>query len=165
MSKKTKFELNFRQRRFVEAYLGPAAGNGTKAARLAGYFGNEAALAVTAARLLRIAKIQKFLSPRHVSSDLIMNREEMEATLSRMARSDESPGVRLRAMEQLAKIQGLHLERHQVESREIDVRKSAIRADLRAILERPDVVEDVLALGQKITRGAPELPEAAEGPC
>src|SRR5690606_32972004 len=44
--------LTEREHRFVRAYVGEAAGNGTEAARLAGYQGSNKALGVTAVRLL-----------------------------------------------------------------------------------------------------------------
>jgi hypothetical protein len=94
------------------------------------------------------------MTPRLVSPDLIMNREEMEATLSRMSREEESASIRLRAMEQLAKIQGLHLERHQIESR---VEVTDTRKELREMLERPELVSSVLALTSQLTRGVPEV--------
>lgn len=49
--------LTERQRRFVEAYLGEACGNGTKAAGIAGYSGTYGTLAVTANGLLKHPKV------------------------------------------------------------------------------------------------------------
>ncbi len=55
--------LTTRQRSFVEAMMGLAAGNATKAAELAGYAAeNRNALAVTASRLLNNAKVQAALA-------------------------------------------------------------------------------------------------------
>lgn len=55
--------LTLRQRKFVKAYIGPAAGNGTKAAELAGYNSNNSeCLKVTASRLLTYANVQRALS-------------------------------------------------------------------------------------------------------
>lgn len=52
--------LTLRQRQFVEAIVGPAGGNATKAARMAGYRDdNEKALGVTAHRMLGNARIQE----------------------------------------------------------------------------------------------------------
>lgn len=49
----TQRPLNKRQRAFVAAYIGEAAGNGTLAARLAGYHGNDATLSAVAVENLR----------------------------------------------------------------------------------------------------------------
>jgi phage terminase small subunit len=56
--------LSERERRFIEAYMGPAAGNGTEAARLAGYTGTPKVLAVQATRLLSKAKVQAEIAAR-----------------------------------------------------------------------------------------------------
>jgi hypothetical protein len=58
-----------RQRRFVNAYVASGCVNATAAARTAGYTGTEAALAVTASRLLRIAKVREAI--REVSGEAI----------------------------------------------------------------------------------------------
>lgn len=53
-------ELTPRQRRFVDAMVGPAGGNASKAAEMAGYASeNRNSLAVTASRLLRNANVQR----------------------------------------------------------------------------------------------------------
>jgi phage terminase small subunit len=52
--------LTVRQRAFVEAYMGPASGNGKRAAEMAGYRSeNIEALRVTASRLLTYANVQR----------------------------------------------------------------------------------------------------------
>lgn len=54
--------LTHKQRLFVRFYVGEAAGNGTKAAQMAGYRDdNRLALAVTASRLLTNANVQRAL--------------------------------------------------------------------------------------------------------
>jgi hypothetical protein len=55
--------LTDRQREFVKAYVGPAAGNATKAAAMAGYNdSNNDSLRVTAHRLLTKANVQRALA-------------------------------------------------------------------------------------------------------
>lgn len=55
--------LSVRQRAFIAAIVGPAAGNATKAAEMAGYAAeNRNALAVTASRLLGNANVQEGIS-------------------------------------------------------------------------------------------------------
>jgi hypothetical protein len=68
-----------RHRRFVNAYVAGGCVNATAAARAAGYTGKEAALAVTASRLLRIAKVRD--SIRELSGEALAkaNRERAGA--------------------------------------------------------------------------------------
>jgi phage terminase small subunit len=55
--------LTIRQRAFVQAITGPAAGNATKAAEMAGYMAeNYNSLKVTASRLLTYANVQEAIS-------------------------------------------------------------------------------------------------------
>ena len=56
-------DLTIRQRSFVEALVGPAGGNATKAAEMAGYASeNRIALQVTASRLLSNAMVQEAIA-------------------------------------------------------------------------------------------------------
>lgn len=62
--------LTLKQRLFVEAYIGPAAGNATRAAQLAGYRDdNNLSLRVTASRTLTIPNVQRAIA-RAVASKL-----------------------------------------------------------------------------------------------
>jgi phage terminase small subunit len=56
--------LSARQAAFVDAYCGAAIGNATQAARLAGYSGNDNALAVRGSELLRIRKVADAVGER-----------------------------------------------------------------------------------------------------
>ena len=67
--------LTFRQRLFVEAYLGPAGGNATEAARIAGF----AHPLVQSSRLLGNVRIQAAIDARLA-----------EAALARAAHDDEN---------------------------------------------------------------------------
>lgn len=73
----TKTKLTFKQLKFIEAY----DGNGTKAARIAGYPGSDAVLSVTASRLLRNVKIVDALKNRANKklAPIIATREERQA--------------------------------------------------------------------------------------
>jgi hypothetical protein len=51
--------LTFKQHLFVAAFTGPARGNATKAAELAGYRGSDASLAAHASRLVRNGNVAK----------------------------------------------------------------------------------------------------------
>lgn len=115
-------ELTELQARFVECYLGEANGNATLAAKLAGYQGSDKALAVTASRLLRSAKVRRFLAKvskgevgrqgkaAAASVELavaIATHDERRAWLSGVMRDPKvAMRDRLRAAELLAKIEG-----------------------------------------------------------
>lgn len=71
--------MNTRRRAFVNAYLGEAKGNGTKAAIIAGY--SEATAAQAASRMLRQPDVQKALETRLENADL-----KTDAILKRLGR-------------------------------------------------------------------------------
>jgi len=93
-------DLSYKQRLFVEYYLGVANGNGTKAAQLAGY-GAPNVAAVAAHRLLKNAKIATFISERisaaAISADEVLARlsEHATADLGDFIRIDDEGGFRL----------------------------------------------------------------------
>lgn len=62
--KATEKPLTVREERFVEFYFGDSNGDGTDAAKKAGYAGNNNVLAVNASRLLRKPKIQRLVQAR-----------------------------------------------------------------------------------------------------
>ena len=118
---------------FVLAYLGEAQGNGTEAARIAGYASPE----TEAYRLLRNEQITAVVESvrKEAYSAKIMSFEEMAAALSAIARGDigeavtdlagqptgeviSKPSDRIAAMKQLAKVMGYEAsQRHEVELR------------------------------------------------
>lgn len=61
--------LSERERRFVEAYMGQAAGNGTEACRLAGYKGSAKTLQVQASRLLSKAIVAAAIEERRAARE------------------------------------------------------------------------------------------------
>ncbi len=71
MSGKGK-NLSEKERRFVEAYMGEAAGNGAEAARLAGYAISSARQ--TADRLMSKADIKAAISKRQEADPLVATR-------------------------------------------------------------------------------------------
>jgi hypothetical protein len=84
------FDLNFRQRMFVEKYLGECNGNATEAARLAGY----ASPNVQSARLLDNVSIKAAIDAR--VSEAAMTANEVLARLSDQASADISDFVDVR---------------------------------------------------------------------
>lgn len=106
-------KLTPRQRAFVEAF----AGNGTEAARKAGYAGDSATLATCAYRLLRNAEVREAIEAREEGSlaPLVMSREERQELWSRLAADPEiDPAIRLKASELLGKSQADFTERVEV---------------------------------------------------
>ena len=83
-------ELSEKMRRFVEAYMGEAAGNGTKAARIAGYAGDDNVLAWTASTLLRKPKVRHAIDARLEGDPLVAGRIERLHFLTRVVRGEET---------------------------------------------------------------------------
>lgn len=107
-------KLTARRQAFVDAYTGPAMGNASEAARLAGY----AHAGVEGHRLLKNAKIQqeiaKVSQPRQDAA--IADRAERLQFYSMVMRDEaESTRDRARAAELLGKVQGDFIERKHIE--------------------------------------------------
>ena len=83
--------LTLKQRRFIDAYLGPAFGNGTEAARVAGYRGNDATLAVIGSENLTKPKILKAIGKRIEMDPERLERERRILDLSAIARDRSYP--------------------------------------------------------------------------
>lgn len=84
--------LTEKQRRFVEAYLGAAKGNGAEAARMAGYQGKDAhTYSVVADRLLASAGIREMISAARskTASAAIATAEEVQEFLTATMRGTE----------------------------------------------------------------------------
>lgn len=80
--------LTERQRRFVEAYMGKAGGNGTEAARVAGYTGTPATLGAIASENLKKPKIRAAIQARQRADPLVMTREAVLQRLSALGRGE-----------------------------------------------------------------------------
>jgi len=134
--------LTVKQRRFVEAYMGDAQGNGTQAAALAGYRGNRNTLSSIADENLRKTEIANAIhETREVETDLaIMTRGERLALLSKMASDPKvRTSDRLRAIELLCKMNGDFTEKRIVERKRAEADGfAAQREELRALLEDPE---------------------------
>lgn len=115
-------ELSILERRFCEAYAGECAGNGVKAAELAGYAGDYGTRAVTASRLLKKANIRDYLASLVENDPLVPARIERLRRLGQIVRGEipewkmtaagevirlpTSPQMILAAIETLAKLGG-----------------------------------------------------------
>jgi phage terminase small subunit len=106
-------KLTAKQKKFVEAY----AGNGTEAARQAGYSGSDATLAQTAYELLRKPEIKSQIDARQqrAVSSLVAAREERQAMWTATMRDVTLPiRDRLRASELLGKSEGDFIDKVEV---------------------------------------------------
>lgn len=108
-------KLTEKQRRWVEAYQGAAAGNATEAARLAGYKGNDKTLGQVGAENLKKPVILEALEERAKNDPLVADRERLQQFWTSVMLGHQDPGAelkdRLKASELLAKSQGLFVHR------------------------------------------------------
>jgi phage terminase small subunit len=79
-------QLTQKQRLFVEAYIGDAAGNAREAARMAGYSGDDNALSQRAFELVRNPRIAKLIGVR--VEQAVMRANEVLGELSAIAKAD-----------------------------------------------------------------------------
>jgi hypothetical protein len=106
--------LNEREKRFVDEFLGPQGGNGTRSAIAAGY--SRAGARVQASRLLTNANVQHAIVSRVKDREqaAIASADERDRILSAIARN---PSVeardRIRAIAELNKCSGRHSVQHQ----------------------------------------------------
>lgn len=77
--------LTPKQQLFVESYIGVANGNGTEAARLAGYKGTSDSLKVTASRLLTNANVASLVDRRLATAKRCMSADEVLEHLTDVA--------------------------------------------------------------------------------
>lgn len=109
--------LSERERRFIDAYMGPCAGNGTESARVAGYKGSAKVVGVQAARMLARASIQSAIAARRkeLASTAIADAQERREVLTTILRSPETdPGARIKAVDVANRMDGVYVERHEV---------------------------------------------------
>lgn len=116
-------ELSERERRFVEAYLGAAAGNGAEAVRLAGYRARPDNAKRIAYELMRSRRVRDALERLADEDPLTMRRVELRRWWTACVRGESVEGTpappldlsardRLRASELLARSSGMLIDRH-----------------------------------------------------
>ncbi len=109
-------KLSERERRFVEHYMGAAAGNATQAARLAGY--SKTTAEKQASRLLGKVGVQQAITERTNADPAVWTRRERQAFWTAVASgtgrfTTASLHDRLKASELLGKSQADFVERHE----------------------------------------------------
>lgn len=122
MGKPKPKKLTAKQLKFAQVY----DGNGTEAARLAGYKGSENTLAQNAIDLLRNPHITQIIAKRNdkIAKPLIMNRQQRQQLWSRIANTKSyKTSDRLRATELLGKSEADFIAKHEVDisSGKIDI--------------------------------------------
>jgi hypothetical protein len=98
--------LTGRQKRFADAYF--VHGNGTRAAREAGYSGDDDDLGAAASRYLRNPKIQWYLA--RLGANAGLTRGDVTGMLMREGVSADHAGARVRALELLGKSVGMFVD-------------------------------------------------------
>lgn len=124
-------ELREKQRKFVDAYMGEAAGNATEAARLAGYKGNDVTLGQVGAENLKKPQILAAIEEIQNDSPLIASREERQqfwTSVMRGIEPDAAMGDRLKASELLGKSGADFVQKHEVEAKITEYAFTARRA-------------------------------------
>lgn len=120
MPKKKAGKLSLKEQRFVDAFLGDAAGNATEAAVQAGYGTTRKSACVLAVRLLGKVSIGRAIAARTLgeSKASILTADERDQLLSEMARKKTADAkVRIRAISELNKCTGRHSVKHLHEGR------------------------------------------------
>mgnify|MGYP003138091560 CR=1 FL=1 len=109
--------LTEKQRRFVEAYLGEANGNGTKAASIAGYECEDPShFRQIAHKNLSNPKIRRAIEERTENDGSVATRKERQAFLSTVMRTEHRKmHERLKAVELLCRMHGDFIEKHKVD--------------------------------------------------
>jgi hypothetical protein len=110
-----KQRLTLKEQRFIDAYVGSASGNGTKAVLQAGYTTNRGSAKTLATRLLTKAHIRVAVNERtyRATADSIASAEERDRMLTAIARNTTAePSVRIRAIAELNRCTGRHSLRH-----------------------------------------------------
>jgi hypothetical protein len=121
MSKAKAPQLTEKEQRFVTAFMGPARGNITRAAQMAGYGRTKGSASVSGFKLLKKAKIaqaiqnvrkQQEQGTRHA----ILDAEARDRILSAIASSPAADHhARIRAIAELNKCGGRHSIKHVIE--------------------------------------------------
>ena len=107
-------ELTQKQRKFVDAYLGEANGNGVEAAKIAGYEGGN--LSVVACVTLKKPNVRLAIDERTKDDGSIATRDERQAFLTRVMRTEHRKmPERMKAVELLCRMHGDFIERHKVD--------------------------------------------------
>lgn len=143
--------LTGKQRRFVEAYCGEAGCNAVKAAKMAGYGGDENSLRVIGSNNLTKVNIRKAIEEeRRKHFDPATVEEVLQYFTNTMRDENLEPRDRTKAAENLAKTLAMFVERHQVEA---NVDAKVNNNTLREIIEDENSFDKIQQLQDEIIDG------------
>jgi phage terminase small subunit len=129
---KSRIKLTEKQRRFVEFYLGAAKGNGTKAARLAGYKGKSTTLGQVAQENLKKPLIADAINRSIKKKHTIANKEDLLEFWTYMIEHAEDSKDQIKCSELLAKAYAMFVQRHEVKSEvTVDDRRTKLQEQLQ----------------------------------
>lgn len=97
------FGLSVRQKKLADAWL--IHGNGTRAAREAGYTGTDPTLCQTASVVLRYTNVRAYIASQLAQHEI--TERDVRGMLANEAMTAESDGARVRAQELLGKTRGM----------------------------------------------------------
>lgn len=106
--------LTQKEHAFVVAYVGRAKGNGTRAAKLAGYKGDSNTLRNAGSRLLAKASVKALVDELRAKSlsKAIMDVDECKTALTTIARTKRNaPKDKVSAIDKLLRTHGAYLDR------------------------------------------------------
>ena len=142
-------DLTPKQRRFVEAYVGPAKGNATEAARQAGYAGNDVTLAAVGHENLRKPQIAEAVEERLEKALADFSADEVVRHVGKIAFSPkERTGDRLRGLELLGKYHALWTDVHAV--RDLPRDPARLREIIQTEVVRVLGEENILRLADRV---------------
>jgi phage terminase small subunit len=131
--------LTYKQAKWVDAYIGPANGNATEAARIAGYSGDDNSLGRQGHLNTRNVKILAYIERRRAEISIVkqITPDKVLRDLDRVRLKAEAAGDHssaLRASELEGKWLAMFTDRHEVddqtEKHELDVRRAAEAREL-----------------------------------
>lgn len=143
MSEKKEQKLNPQQKLFADYYLGEALFNGTQAARMAKYGGDDNALASAASRMLRNVKVSAYIDEK--LSTYGMSANEVIARIAEIARGkvdDVLDGNGHFNLETARTRNKTHLLKKLKTKRTLKQKKTEVRDDMRQFLAE-DEIEDI----------------------
>jgi len=146
--------LSVKQEKFVDAYLGEAAGNGTKAAQLAGYRGSPQTLKSVASENLTKPDIAKEVKKRLKT---VMTSEEVLGELSEIASAECCEPVRVGEKIKALELMGKH---HKLLTDRIETVETLNYADVERLGQQ--LISTLIEAAQRLRARQAALPAAVD---
>ena len=145
VKKPPKGELSRKQKLFCDAYRANADGNGSRAAKAAGY----SAPSVAACRLMKLPQVRDYLSTPLKSMNVATPEEVMQYLSTTMRNGDNSNRDRLSAAKQLQNCYGMNLVKYDVDVK-ADTKSTSLNVNLSLLSE--EQLREWLALVELVER-------------